>query len=88
MNFLEVRKCIAHMLHQDPMGINDPLVHNGVNESEINLAYPVEGIRCNWKEDKVEVSDIKNDLQYSLLYEDRTEGEVASELVAMINHLR
>jgi len=88
MNFLEVRKNLAHMLSEDPLGIKNPLTYEGVNEEELDITNPVSDIKCNWHKDYVRIRDKKKDLTFSVPYEGRTEGEVVSEIVSMISHLK
>jgi hypothetical protein len=88
MNFLQVRNNLAHMMAEDPLGINDPLTHEGVDHESLDMVNPVDNFRCNWMDNYVEIYDSDNDLKFKIKYEDRTEGEIASEVVAIINHLQ
>jgi hypothetical protein len=52
------------------------------------MVNPVDNFRCNWMDNYVEIYDSDNDLKFKIKYEERTEGEIASEVVAIINHLQ
>ena len=93
MNFLEVRNNIAHMLHEDPLGIENPPINDPnegekiVNHSALDMTNPVGNIECEWFDDHVSIYDPDKDTQFSIAYENRTEGEISSEVVKIFDYL-
>lgn len=91
MNFYKVRENLAHMLHQDPMGIKNPPINdpdenkNNVNPSSLNMTN-INGIQMKWEDEKVLINP-QNDPSFSIKYEDRTEGEIAAEVVRILQYL-
>lgn len=83
MNLSEMRNLLGHMLNSDPMGIKSPMSHN--HNQEVSVMYPVEGIRLDWHDDSVTVTT--NEVTFDLLYNNRTEAELASELTDIIDYL-
>lgn len=88
MNFLQVRNNIAHMLSEDPLGINNPFTHDGVNHESLSMIEPIDNIHCDWQENVVEIYDSEEDVKFSIKYQNRTEGELASEMIKIFDHLR
>lgn len=97
LNFLEVRNNLAHMLHEDPLQIqNPPFEHEGeefeegdkekgYNPSSLSMTN-INGIELKWLDEKVLINP-ENDPSFSITYDDRTEGEISAEVVKIIEHL-
>ena len=94
MNFLEVRNNIAHMLEHDPLSIENPPMEkenkggvSTINHSALDMTNPVGNIECEWFDDHVSIYDPDKDTQFSIAYENRTEGEISSEVVKIFDYL-
>jgi len=84
MNLSEMRNLLGHMLNSDPMGIKFPMNHT-YNQQEVSVMYPVEEIRLDWHSNSVSVTT--NEISFDLLFEGRSEAELASELTDIIDYL-
>lgn len=58
------------------------------NEPSIDLMNPLGSIRTEWKKDHALVTDPVLEEDFIFPYNNRTEGEIASALVDMLEYLR
>lgn len=79
MNFFQVRENLAHMLSD-----NSYIVSNA-NPKKIDMTN-INGIRLYWDNEKVYMN-INSEPSFSITYGDRTEGELAAEVVKILQHL-
>ena len=80
MTFRIIKNCLARFIHGS--GIDSPL-----NEvKDVSLTNLVSGVKSRWMSDRVRVWT--SDVSFDLMYNGRSEAEIASEFLDMVEELQ
>ena len=81
MIFLIIKDCLVRFIHGS--GIDNPL--NQPKEN-LDLTNPLSGVKAKWLDDRVRTS--VDGTSFDLMYNDRSEAEIASEFLNCVEELQ
>jgi hypothetical protein len=84
MNFLQLKNNLQHMLADDPMGINNPLVDQSTKN--VRITQPHEDVHIEYF-DHYMIVDVDGLEPRHVDYYHYSEAEVASEIVNLVDKL-